>query len=158
MSNPPEEWRFLPHGFLQPAGDGDRACLYCRYFHYHPTFLCLPICAGHLHQGLVDNQKHPASAAVIGRQGRMKTPKKGHGSTPEIDLGLLLRYSVTRTSLLRLILRTTHRDEANCLLAQFDFELITCFQVEQGGVCLADQKVAIALHRGDVGQLPTTFT
>lgn len=54
-------------------------------------------------------------------------------------------------------LRTTHRDQTNCLLAQFDFKLIACFQVEQGGVCLADQKVAIALHRGDVGQLPTAF-
>mgnify|MGYP007016733199 FL=1 len=57
MTNPPEEWRFLPHGFLQPAVDGEHVCLYCRYFNYHPTFLCLPICACHLHQGLVDNQK-----------------------------------------------------------------------------------------------------
>ena len=63
--------------------------------------------------------------------------------------------SVSQESIL--LFRTTHRDEANCLLAQFDFELIACFQVEQGGVCLADQKVAVSLGNCFVGQLATTF-
>ena len=55
--------------------------------------------------------------------------------------------SVSQESIL--LFRTTHRDEANCLLAQFDFELVTRFQTQHCGICLADQKIAIALHRGD---------
>ena len=84
MTNPPEEWRFLPHGFLQPGGDGQKVCLYCQHFEHHPTFLCLPICACHLHQGLVDNQKHCSSVCCKDwtSRGRVGT-KKGHQSTPE---------------------------------------------------------------------------
>ena len=95
MTNPPEEWRFLPQGFLHPAGAGDRVCLHCKYFHYHPTVLCLPICACHLHQGLVENQRESWCAALIGRQGTVQTSKKGCRSTPEFWFGSvnpLIRY------------------------------------------------------------------
>ncbi len=72
---------------------------------------------------------------------------------PTGTMGAILS-SVSQESIFFFII--THRDEANCLLPQFDFELCARFQTQHCGVCLTDQKVAIALHLGDVGQLPTT--
>ena len=53
----PEEWGYLPYGHLQRAGEGDRACLYCRYYDHHPPVLCLPLTVCSLHQGVIPNGK-----------------------------------------------------------------------------------------------------
>ena len=53
--------------------------------------------------------------------------------------------------------RTTNGNETDCLLPEFDFELITSVEFQKRGVCLPDEKVAITLHDCFVGKLPTSF-
>ena len=40
---------------------------------------------------------------------------------------------------------------------QFDFELIAGLEIQHGGVGLANQEIAVALHRGDIGQFATSL-
>ena len=51
----------------------------------------------------------------------------------------------------------TRRDQTDGFLAELDFELVAGFEVQHGGVSLADQQIAIALNFGDVAQFATTF-
>ena len=55
-----------------------------------PTFLCLPICACHLHQGLVDNQKQ-SSVCCPDWTSRGRLGIKGTEAPLNTDLGLLIR-------------------------------------------------------------------
>ena len=50
------------------------------------------------------------------------------------------------------------RQQADRFLAEFDFKLVSGFEVEQCCIGLADEQVAISLHRCDIAQLATTFT
>ena len=51
----------------------------------------------------------------------------------------------------------TRGDQTDGFLAKLDLKLVTGFQVQHGGVSLADQQIAVALHFGDVAQLATAF-
>ena len=56
----------------------------------------------------------------------------------------------------------TGRNQTDLLATQLDLEFIAGFEVQHGGVCLANEKVAVELHRGDIAQaaatLPVTTT
>ena len=51
----------------------------------------------------------------------------------------------------------TRGDQTDGFLAKLDLKLVTGFQVQHGGVSLADQQIAIALNFGDVAQFASTF-
>ncbi len=51
---------------------------------------------------------------------------------------------------LLLLVHTTQKDQAHLLAPQLDLELIARLEIQQGGVGLANQQIAVALHRGCV--------
>ena len=52
---------------------------------------------------------------------------------------------------------STRGEKTNCLFAKLDFKLITGFQVQHGGVSLANQQIAVALNFCDVAQFAATL-
>lgn len=56
-----------------------------------------------------------------------------------------------------LLLFCAGRDQLDLLAPQFDFKIITGLQAEQGGVGLANQQVADALHRGHIAEGSAAF-
>ena len=52
---------------------------------------------------------------------------------------------------------STSGEKTNRLFAELDFKLITGFQIQHGGISLADQQIAVALNFCDVAQLATAF-
>jgi hypothetical protein len=84
------------------------------------------------------------------------TPDSGQPSptTPsDVDAGT--RRSRQREGLI-LLITTTHRHQPDLLATQLDLELITRAEVQQRGIGLAHQQVAVALNRGDVAEHPVT--
>ena len=56
-----------PYGHLQRAGEGDRACLYCRYYDHHPPVLCFPLTLALSTRGAFPTGRPLRSSAAIGR-------------------------------------------------------------------------------------------
>jgi hypothetical protein len=56
-----------------------------------------------------------------------------------------------------LLVCTTGGDQRDLLTAKLDLELIAGLEIKQGGVGLADQQIAVALHGGGVAELAATF-